>query len=406
MSASRSRLILWGIIAAVVAAALVYAFLPKPVLVAMEQVQRNNLRVTVQEEAKSRVHDVYVLSAPVTGYLRRIEVEVGDQVQLSQTIVAEIEPIDPTFLDTRSEAQAKAAVQAMLAAEKLAQAEVSQAEAELEFALAEFKRMRELRKNNSASERELDNAQRLYKSRRASLATAQAALQMREFEHERAKAQLLSPADENNNHEHCACLTITTPVSGKVLKVINKSEGVVQAGTPLLEIGDPADLEIVVELLSFDAVAVQPGNAVVIKNWGGVGELLGTVQRIEPIGFTKVSALGIEEQRVNVIVDLESEYSDWQRLGHAYQMDVEIILWQGQDILTIPLTALFRDQENWAVYAVEDGVAVKRVVELGKKNHELAQVLAGIEEGEWLIPHPNDQIANGVLVEPIHIQRL
>lgn len=401
MSAEKSRYILWGSIGSLFMLGVLFAFWPRPVLVTMEQVAKDSITVTVREEAKTRIHDLFVLSSPVTGYLRRITAEVGDEVQGTTSIVAEIEPMDPSFLDPRSEAQAIAVVQAAIAAERLAEAEVEQVEAELEFAQSELKRMRELFQNNSVSVRELDNAERQQKTLVATLATAQASLQMREFEHQRAQAQLMSPVITQNNHGHCECLIIRAPISGKILKVINQSEGVVNVGTPLVEIGDPKDLEIVVELLSFDAVKVLPGQRVIIHNWGGDKPLQGQVSKIEPIGFTKVSALGIEEQRVNVIVALQSEFEQWFRLGHGYQLDVDIVLWENSDVIAIPLTALFRVGEDWAIYVVVKERAIQRVVKVGQRNTFKAEILSGLEVGEWLIPHPNDQIAEGIMVSQL-----
>jgi HlyD family secretion protein len=221
---------------------------------------------------------------------------------------------------------------------------------------------------------------------------------MRNYELERVKALLLSPTTTQAEHGHCECLNITAPVTGRILKVVNKSEGVVASGTALLEIGDPQNLEIVVELLSFDAVKVEPGQSVVIKNWGGAKPLQGRVSRIEPIGFKKVSALGIEEQRVNVIVDFQSKPSQWARLGHGYQVDVDIILWQGKNLLTVPVTALLRDKQHWAVFVVDNGLAQKRRVDIGRKNAFAAEVISGLQEHDWIIVYPNDQIADGVRV--------
>jgi HlyD family secretion protein len=398
MQSNHSRLLLWSVIVALLTLSLIYLFWPRPVIIDMAQLSANELQVTIADEAKTRVHDIYVLSAPVTGHLRRIKAEVGDAVIRSSTVVAQIEPIAPSFLDPRSEAQAKADIQTADSALTLAQAEVNQAQAELDFALSEFGRMRELRVQNSVSERKLDNAERDYKTRRAALATAQAGLQMRVYELERNKALLLSPKTSPKERGNCECINITTPVNGRILKILNKSEGVVSAGTPLLEIGDPQDLEIVVELLSFDAVKVEPGQTVVIKNWGGIKPLEGRVNRIEPIGFMKVSALGIEEQRVNVIVDLQSDFKLWARLGHGYQVDVEIVLWQETNILNLPLTALFREKQNWAVFAIEDDIVQKRLVKIGQRNGFNAQILSGMREGDWFVLHPNDQISDGVKV--------
>ena len=398
MNVNYSRVLLWGFIGFMLIAALSYALWPRPVIIDMAQITKQEFMVTLADEGQTRVHDIYVLSAPVTGHLRRIEAEVGDAVVTSETIVAQIEPIDPAFLDPRSEAQAKADINVAESAKILSQAKVNEARAELDFARTELGRMRELRVNNNVSERDLDNAERTYKTTRALLASAQAALNMRNYELERVKALLLSPTTTQAEHGHCECLNITAPVTGRILKVVNKSEGVVASGTALLEIGDPQNLEIVVELLSFDAVKVEPGQSVVIKNWGGAKPLQGRVSRIEPIGFKKVSALGIEEQRVNVIVDFQSKPSQWARLGHGYQVDVDIILWQGKNLLTVPVTALLRDKQHWAVFVVDNGLAQKRRVDIGRKNAFAAEVISGLQEHDWIIVYPNDQIADGVRV--------
>jgi HlyD family secretion protein len=190
------------------------------------------------------------------------------------------------------------------------------------------------------------------------------------------------------------------PIDGRILKVLNQSEGVVAAGTPLVQIGDPKNLEIIVELLSFDAVKKRPGQNVLITNWGGDKPLIGKVTLVEPIGFKKISALGIEEQRVNVIVNIQSDFSEWQRLGHAYQLDVDILLSESIDALTIPITALFRDQQKWAIYAVVGGRVEKRHITIGDMNHYLAEVVSGLDENDAYVLHPNDQIASGVRVSP------
>ncbi|WP_395339410.1 efflux RND transporter periplasmic adaptor subunit [Ningiella sp. W23] len=399
MNKRHSRIVLWLAIALVLLLAIGYSFRPTTVLTDIQQVSKNDLVISVTEEGRTRIHDTYVLSAPVTGNLRRIESEVGDEVTLSDTVVAIIEPIDPAFLDPRTEAQAKADVEATASSQTLAQAQVEQVEAELEFALTELNRMRELRVNNSVSQRELDTAERVYKTTRAELATAQAALQMRVFEHERAKAQLMSPAADQAPVPECDCINITSPVDGKVLTILNKSEGVVQAGTPLVEIGNPRQLEIVVELLSFDAVNVEIGQRAIISNWGGQSDLEGVVSHVEPIGFKKISALGIEEQRVNVIIDFTSDYEQHARLGHGYQVDVTIVLNEIKDVLTLPISALFRENQDWAIYAVVDGEVEKRIVELGQRNNFHAELLSGLEQDESFILHPNDQTVDGAKVK-------
>ncbi len=399
MTVTLKRVVFWSVFTALLLIALVYAFWPKPVLMDVTEAMKQDLMVSIREEGKTRVHDVFTLSAPVTGRLRRITLEVGDSVTRSETIAAEIEPIDPSFLDPRSEAQARADIQTAQSAIDVARAEVSQAQAELDFARAELDRMRELRLNSTVSRRELDNAERLFTTRRAALATAEAALQMRTFEFERVQAQMLSPTQTQALHGSCECLNITAPINGHVLSVLHRNEGVVTAGTPLLEIGDPENLEIVVELLSTDAVRVEPGQTVLITNWGQDDPLAGRVNRVEPIGFTKVSALGIEEQRVNVLVDLVTPRERWARLGHGYQLDVDIVLWQGQDVLAIPLTALVRDGDHWAVYQLIETRARKTRVTLGRQNPLRAEITAGLEPGSIIITHPNDAVHDGARVE-------
>jgi len=226
---------------------------------------------------------------------------------------------------------------------------------------------------------------------------AEAALKMRDFDLERARAQLISPQDAVSKRARRNFLPIRSPVSGQVLQVFHESEGVVQAGTLLVEIGDPRDLEIQVDLLSSDAVRVMRGQRVEISNWGGEGKLAGVVKRTEPYGFKKVSALGIEEQRVNVIVALTSPFEQWQRLGHGYQLDTKIIIWQG-DVLQLPLTSLFRKGDRWAVFVEKDGVARLRGVEIGRRNDLSAEITANLKAGERVISHPSDRIADGVKV--------
>lgn len=403
MEAFKKRAAFWGVIAILLLAALSYGFRATPVQVDIYQVKPSSMAVSVTDEGETRIHDVYTLSAPIAGRLRRVELEVGDEVEASRSVVAGIEPLDPEFLDPRSEAQAKAAISTAESAQRYAEEQVNQAQADMDFAQAELQRIRELREQRTASQRDLENAERGYKSSKAALATSRAALQMRIFELERAKAQLMAPGNGNREQgsstEECLCLDIIAPISGQVLKVMTKSEGVVNAGTPLLEIGDPRDLEVVAEFLSVDAVKMQPGMKVLIENWGGDAPLEGRISRIEPFGFTKISALGIEEQRVNVIVELTSDYQRWRRLGHGYQVDASVILWAQNEVLNVPLTALFRYKEAWAVYVTKDGKAHLRSVEVGRKNRQVAQILSGLNQDEWVVAHPDNRISDGTGIE-------
>jgi len=402
MKARTRRLCFWGSLAAVLALGLMFSFRPQPVVVEIVEVKRDQLVVTVDDEGETRVHDIYVLSAPVTGHMRRVDLHAGDPVIAFETVVAEIEPIDPAFLDPRSEAQARADIRAAESAKTLARAEVDQAQAELEFASKEHERAAELVIDGTIAQRDLDAAERNFQTARAALATALAALDVRNFELERARATLVSPTQTNAGRGDCACVSIRAPVNGRVLRIVQQSEAVVAAGTPLVEIGDPRELEIVADLLSSDAVKVETGQRVIIEHWGGDSVLEGRVRLVEPFGFTKISALGIEEQRVNVVIDLTSKEEQWRKLAHGYQVDVRIVLWEETDILTLPLLSLFRDGEQWAVFADVDARAELRHVTIGHRNTLNAELLSGLEEGERVILHPSDRVSAGVRIEPRH----
>ncbi|MFT5182844.1 MAG: HlyD family secretion protein [Alphaproteobacteria bacterium] len=390
------RFTLWGVLVIALLGGLAFAFRPQPVPVDFAQVARGVLIVTVDEEAETRVRDVFMLSAPVTGRLRRIENDVGDEVIANVTIVARLEPADPSFLDVRSASQARAAIQAADSALSLAKAELAEALAEREFAEGELRRAKQLIRSQTISQRALDEAQRLSKTRVAAVTTALAAVGMHEFELTEAKARLLSPIETQDLHGACDCISISAPVSGQILRLLHESEVVVQAGEALVEIGNPDSLEIVADLLSSDAVRVEAGQRVVIDEWGGDLPLAGIVRRVEPYGFTKVSALGIEEQRVNVIIDISDPPERWRRLGHGYRVETRIVLWQGDDVLKVPLTALFRDGEDWAVFVAADGHARRRHVVLGHSNGLEAEITSGISDGEQVVLHPSDRIVEGV----------
>src|SRR5512143_815269 len=377
MQAKWRRLMFWGVIAGVVAIGLAFAFRPQSVAVDVSDVERGSLVVTVEDEGKTRVHDIYVLSAPVTGRMHRIDLHVGDPVVAAETVVAQIEPIDPAFLDPRSEAQARAEVSAAQSAQKLARAAVEMAQAELDFAHREFDRARELIQKNTISQHDLDEAERGYRTRRAALLTAQAELDRNAYQLERARAQLMSPVDSQRVAGKCACIALRSPVNGQILQLLQQSEGVVAASMPLVEVGDARDLEIAVDLLSADAVKVRAGQRVIIYGWGGPAPLEGRVRIVEPFGFTKVSALGIEEQRVNVIVDIVSPRDEWQRLAHGFQIDARIVLTERADVLKVPMTALFREGKDWAVFVVDGGRAALRRVALGERNGVEAEITEG-----------------------------
>jgi len=398
MSVHARRIVLWAVLAALLAAGLGYAFWPRPVPVDLATVQRGKMIVTVDEEGFTRVREVFVLSSPIAGRMRRIERHVGEEVIADRTIIANIEPSDPSFLDVRSEAEAQAAVQSAEAARSLAEAKVAEARAELEFARTELERARRLVVGQTITKRAVDEAQRAYKTRSAAVQTAQAELRVRISEVTRARARLVSPVETQTLHGVCECIPLFAPVSGRILRLVRESEGVVQAGDALVEIGDPRDLEIAVEYLSTDAVRIEPGQRVIIDEWGGGSTLAGRVRRVEPYGFTKVSALGIEEQRVKVIIDLTDPPERWARLGHGFRVETRVVLWEAENVLKVPLTALFRNGGDWTVFVAADGKAARRKVQVGHRTGLEAEIVGGLKEGERIVLHPSDRIDDGVRV--------
>jgi HlyD family secretion protein len=392
---------LWPVIlVTLVAAGLGYAFMPRAVPVDIVDARVAPLTVTVEDDGVTRVREVYVVSAPVGGRVLRIDAQVGDAVSAGATVLATLLPSDPSFRDVRTQAELEASVQAAEAAVTLAGADIRRNQAELDYAQADYERSRRLFAQGFVAEATMDRARREMRTREAALATARAALRQRESELRSAQAALMTPTAQTRSDAESGqcCLQVRAPVSGSVLRVYQESEAVVAAGSRLLEIGDPADIEIVVDLLSRDAVRVSPGDAVRIERWGGDGALNGRVRRIEPFGVTKVSALGIEEQRVNVIIDLTDPRQRWERLGHGYQIDAQIVLWQGEAVLQVPLSALFRRGDDWAVFRVEDGRALVRMVAIGRTNRRGAQVLGGLEAGDRVVAHPSDRIRDGIRV--------
>ena len=375
---------------------LYFAFRPQPVPVDLAQVSRGPMQLAVIDEGYTRVHDVFVVSAPVTGYLLRIQSEVGDTVEASKTTLAELLPTHPRFLDERSRSQAQASVRSAEAALKLAAAERRDAEAQLAFAQSDVKRARKLATKGHISKVELERSELALDSAKAALDTARAAERVQEGELDNARAALISPRRGKPSVNDGDLVKVTAPVGGRVLRLLQESEREVPAGTPLLEIGNPGQLEIVIDLLSRDAVRVQSGAPVTITAWGGDQPLNGRVRLVEPFGFTKISALGIEEQRVNVIVDFTDPRSQWSRLGHGYRVDAAIEIWKADDVVQVPTGALFRHQKSWAVFRVIGDKAVRTEVTIGHNNGRVAEILAGVKPGETIVLHPSERIADGV----------
>jgi HlyD family secretion protein len=398
--AATRRFLLWLPFGLALLLLLSWLFRPRPVAVDFAIVDRGALSVTVSDEGETRVKDVFAVSAPVPGLMRRIELEPGDIVDAQSTVIARIEPNDPSFLDVRTEAEARATVRAAQAARAYAAAEVDRAVAELEFARSELRRFQGLAENQSISANDLEAAQRRARIAEAGLEEGKARLRVQDFELERAQARLLAPSTARSRREKCDCVTVYSPVSGRVLRVLKESEGVVDSGMPLVEIGDPDKLEVVVDLLSTDAVRVKPGQRVILEAWGGQVPIEAVVRRVEPSGFTKISALGIEEQRVNVVVDFAAAPDGRGGLGHGFRVEPRIVLWESQDVLKVPLSALFRQGENWAVFIEDGGRAAVQVVEIGEQNGIEAEVLKGLSAGQRVVLHPGDRVSAGDRLRP------
>lgn len=385
-------------IAAVLAvlAFLVWAFLPRAVEVELADVVPRPLEVVVEEEGEARIREVFTVSATIAGKLQRIGLHAGDEVSEGEP-VASIGPAAPVLLDSRARAVAEAAAAAAQAATELARAQLAQAEASRDFAQGEANRAVALFQKGAMSARAHDTAIREQRTAEAAVASAVANLAVREKELESALAMLRPDAPGNGSS---CCVDILAPVSGKVLRVLTESEQVVQPGTPILELGDPGNLEIVVELLSRDAVRVAEGAAATVSGWGGPS-VAAQVERVEPSAVTRVSALGIDEQRVTVVLRLTGAPDAWQGLGHGFRVIARIALWREEGVLTIPVGALFRDGPDWATYVVRDRRAEVQRIVLGERNEDYAQVLEGLAAGDRVILHPSDQVVPGVSVVPL-----
>lgn len=388
----------WIIIAvvAVVALLIAYGFLPKAVGVDAAKAGRGQMMVTVDEEGKTRVKEKYVISAPVSGFMRRIRLEAGDAVKKGQVVV-ELEPLRSSVLDPRSRAEAEAAVLSADAALKAAEENSQRAAAEAGYAKANLVRIRKLFEQGYVSKDEMEHAETEAKRTEAGRLSAEAAVKVAKFELDKARSVLQYSADEGGVNRGRA-VALRSPVDGRILKLHRESEGVVNSGEALIDIGDPDKLEVRVEVLSADAVKVKPGTPVLFKRWGGEPVLSGMVRIIEPAGFTKISSLGVEEQRVVVIADIASANEGKKSLGDGYRVEASFVIWEGKDVLQIPASALFRKGDAWAVFVIKNNKAQLQQIEIGRRNGLVAEVLSGLTEGEEVIAHPDDSIKEGIRV--------
>ncbi len=385
------RWFIWLLLAGLFATGLVYTLWPQPVSVETVKISRGRMQVTINEDGITRVRERYQVSSPVAGQLLRIELRSGDAIRSGETLLATLQPSDPSLLDAREVAETEARASAAKSAVERAEARRSQIKVTTDLAEIQLGRARQLRETKSIAEDEFDAAEALFRARQEELRVANFELEL----------GLVQP----NNQEFTKNFEIRSPISGAVLRLFEESATVVAAGTPLLEVGDPHDLEIVVDVLSSDAVKIRPGNEVRLVHWGGTQPLSASVRVVEPAAFTKISALGVEEQRVNVIGDFRSESSEFEsRLGDGYRVEAEIVVWDEENVLQVPTAALYREAAEWCVFTVQDGIAHRQVVQIGQRNQLMAEVLGGLEAGAEVVVYPSDLVAEGIPVKTTRVE--
>jgi HlyD family secretion protein len=387
--------IVTAVIILVAAGGTLWSVMPRAVSAEMATVNKGLFVATVDEDGKTRIRERYVVAAPLAGRLSRVRLKAGDQVRADEVIVV-IAPSPAPFLDPRSRREAEERLGAAEATIERTGAAVDRARAQADQANKDLARTQILVERETATTQALERDQ-------LAMRVAERDLRAAEFlnhaaEHELSQSKALLAQYSDNAKPPPETWNVTAPVPGLVLKLTQESETIVQAGMPIMEIGDPLDLEVVVDVLSTDAVEIHPGAEVSIENWGGQGTLKGRVRRVEPTAFTKVSTLGVEEQRVNVLVDIVSPPEQWRGLGDAYQVNARITVFSQENATIVPAGALFRRDGNWKVFAVVAGRAEARSVTLIRRSGRFAAVAAGLTPGDTVIVYPSDSIASGVRV--------
>lgn len=402
-----SRLLIGGLLLGALTAAALPLLAPRPPEVDLYWVEKGLLRVQVSEEGKTRVKELFIVASPVPGLMRRVELDAGVRIQAGETVLASIQAPQPRFYDLREASEHKARLAQAQAQHDLAVADIERAKAELAFAESELKRNRDLLQKRAVTQQNLESAELDVRVKGAALTVANNTLKAKTAEVEVAKAALIAPGTEGDSA--APWLTsipaiappetrIVAPVSGVLLRKVKESEAMVTAGDPLFEVGDTDELEIQVEMLSQDAVKVRAGARAVVRDWGGDRELKAVVKRVEPWGFTKISALGIEDQRVNVILEFDEPPDALTQLAHDYRVNVSIDVWE-KTVLRLPFGAMFRSGNRWAVYTVDpQGIVHLRKLEIGQMNSQYAEVLSGLEERSVVVLHPSDRIQEGMWV--------
>jgi HlyD family secretion protein len=377
---------------------LVRAWLPDPIPVDLASAERGALTVSIDEDARTRVKDRYLISAPLAARVERIELRPGDRVTAGQ-VLANLVPLEPPMLDARTREQASAQLAAAGAARQRAYVEVQRAGAAADFAQKELTRQHALQTGGAIAERAMEEAELQTRTATNALTSAQFAAKVSDHEFEMARVVALERGSERGAGRAQERFAIRAPLDGQVLKVLQESAGAVQPGAPLLEVGDLGALEIVADLLTSDAVHVAPGARAELERWGGERPLRAHVRSVEPSAFTRISALGVEEQRVHVLLELDSSRSEWAALGDGYLALVKITTWHADDVLSIPASAVFRHGERWASFQVIDGRAQLAPLELGAHNQDRVEVRRGLPAGAQVIVHPSDRVKADAAVQ-------
>lgn len=383
------------VVVVAVAAAFYMALRDKPVLVDSANVSEGPMRVTIDQEGVTRVRDVYTVSSPIAGQLDRTTLEEGDAVKANDTVIASIHPLVPPFHNQRTQAELVAAVEAARSAVSLAQVELQRSQTALNLARSDLDRATRLSQTNIISQREFEKAQNDVALLQAQVNSAAANIRLRKAQLASAEIRITQPEDTERTDDSDCCMQLRVPVDGVVLKVLTKSEQALLQGTGIAEIGDPSEIEIVVDLLSADAVRIRPGAEALITNWGGDVDLKAVVRRIDPAAFTKISALGIEEQRVNAVLDLKEPEP---KLGHAFRVFARLVVWESENVLTVPIGALFRSGSDWSVFRIEGERAALIKLKIGHMNSHSAEILEGLDIGDRVVLYPNDLLEDGGLV--------
>ncbi|MCA9001211.1 MAG: HlyD family efflux transporter periplasmic adaptor subunit, partial [Planctomycetes bacterium] len=378
------------------------AFESVPVLVDVATVETGPLVITVDDDGRTRLRERYTVCAPVAGRLQRVPWKAGAPVEFDQTVLFRIEPLTAQPLDERQREEAEAQVQRAQSAIAVAQAEVQGAEAQLDYARLDLQRRQALEAGGFEAQKDFDLAQREERMAVAGLEAAQNRVRVAQLDLRIAQAALLAT---DGSTQPGTAIEVRAPMSGQVTRIFEESARTISAGTPILELGDTTRLEIVAEYLSQDAVKVEPGMAVNIRGWGGESldgtesTLQGTVRHVEPSAFTKISALGVEEQRIHILIDPAKDPADWKALGDGYRTELEIIIWSRQNVRTVPTGALFRAGDDWAVFVIQNETAVERRIKLGHRNGLQAEVLEGLSDGDRVILYPSELVQDGLRVQ-------